>query len=230
MKNEIKFIAHRGYHEYYIENTYGAFVEAGKRNSYAIETDIYLTKDNVMICNHNNKIDGMDKDIVDCYYDEIKNIELHKNNITSKVCFFEDYLKVCKKYNKIPVIEFKMTPPLEWVINVLKTISLFYGDINEVEFISFGREICKILLDLKEKHNYKYQVYRLVSEDKYIEEAYSDAMNISCYYEKVNQEILNKFESKNLEVKVWTVDDRNALEKMINLGIKTITSDIFDKI
>ncbi|HBF68354.1 MAG TPA: hypothetical protein DDW20_03430, partial [Firmicutes bacterium] len=88
MKNEIKFIAHRGYHEYYIENTYDAFIEAGKRNNYAIETDIYLTKDNVMICNHNNKIDGMDKNIVDCYYQEIEKIELHKNNVTSKVCLF----------------------------------------------------------------------------------------------------------------------------------------------
>jgi len=230
MKNEIKFIAHRGYHEYYIENTYDAFIEAGKRNNYAIETDIYLTKDNVMICNHNNKIDGMDKNIVDCYYQEIEKIELHKNNVTSIVCLFENYLKICKKYNKIPVIEFKMTPPLKWIKNVLKTILLYYGDINKVEFISFGREICKILLNLKEKHNYEYQVYRLVSEDKYIDEAYFDQMNISCYYEKINEQLIKKFSNKNLEIKVWTIDDKFILEKMVNLGIKTITSDIFDKI
>ena len=52
----IPMIAHKGYHVKEVENTYDAFVEAGKRSFYGIETDIYMTKDSYWICNHDNNI------------------------------------------------------------------------------------------------------------------------------------------------------------------------------
>lgn len=230
MTKDIKFIAHRGYHEKYIENTYDAFIEAGKRKSYGIETDIYLTKDDVVICNHNNKIEGMDKNIIDCNYDEIKNVTLQKEKINSKVCLFADYLDICKKYNKTPIIEFKMTPPLDKIHMIFNLINKYYGDINNVEFISFGREICNTLNNIKNIYNYTYKIARLVSEEKYINEVIEDNMDISIYHELLNKELVNKLKNNNIHIKVWTINDKKSLSKIINLDIRTITSDIFDEI
>lgn len=54
-KNGYKFpqtIAHRGYKAQHPENTMGAFVGAVKAGSHAIETDIHLSKDDVVVLSH----------------------------------------------------------------------------------------------------------------------------------------------------------------------------------
>ena len=45
-------IAHRGYKAKHPENTMGAFRGAVKANAHAIETDIHLTKDDVVVLSH----------------------------------------------------------------------------------------------------------------------------------------------------------------------------------
>ena len=48
-KNNVKMIAHRGLSGLEKENTAVAFVAAGNKSFYGIETDIHLTKDNVFV-------------------------------------------------------------------------------------------------------------------------------------------------------------------------------------
>jgi glycerophosphoryl diester phosphodiesterase len=45
-------IAHRGYKAAHPENTMGAFIGATKVGAHAIETDIHLTKDGVVVLSH----------------------------------------------------------------------------------------------------------------------------------------------------------------------------------
>lgn len=45
-------IAHRGYKAKHPENTMGAFQGAVEAKAHAIETDIHLTKDNVVVLSH----------------------------------------------------------------------------------------------------------------------------------------------------------------------------------
>jgi glycerophosphoryl diester phosphodiesterase len=54
-KNGSKFpqtIAHRGYKAKHPENTLGAFMGAVKAGAHAIETDIHLSKDGVVVLSH----------------------------------------------------------------------------------------------------------------------------------------------------------------------------------
>lgn len=45
-------IAHRGYKAKHPENTMGAFRGAVKAKAHAVETDIHLTKDDVVVLSH----------------------------------------------------------------------------------------------------------------------------------------------------------------------------------
>ena len=45
-------IAHRGYKAKHPENTMGAFMGAVKAGAHAIETDIHLSKDGVVVLSH----------------------------------------------------------------------------------------------------------------------------------------------------------------------------------
>lgn len=73
-----RLIAHRGVqNNQYLENTLGSFKQAMIRD-YVIELDIHLLKDNTVIVYHDDnlkRLTGIDRQIKDCTYDEIKEIK-----------------------------------------------------------------------------------------------------------------------------------------------------------
>ena len=79
MKFDNVIIAHRGVHNNIDipENSLLAFKEAIK-NNLAIELDVQLTKDNVLVVFHDNNLERMtkvNKNICNLTYNELKNIK-----------------------------------------------------------------------------------------------------------------------------------------------------------
>ncbi|KAL9632586.1 MAG: hypothetical protein Q9164_005227, partial [Protoblastenia rupestris] len=67
-------IAHRGYKAHHPENTMGAFKGAVEVGTNAIETDIHLTKDDVVVLSHDATLKrcfGKEDKIIDCDWDYI---------------------------------------------------------------------------------------------------------------------------------------------------------------
>ncbi|MGH3316900.1 MAG: glycerophosphodiester phosphodiesterase [Nocardioidaceae bacterium] len=54
--NEMRVVAHRGYHRRHTENTMGAFRAAVRRGANAIETDLRTTRDNKVVLMHDRTI------------------------------------------------------------------------------------------------------------------------------------------------------------------------------
>lgn len=226
---DIPTIAHRGYAKNEVENTLGAFIEAGKRNFIGIETDIYFTKDGYIICNHNNNVKDMEKNIVDCTYDEIMKVNL--SNDPQKevhVCLFKDYLITCKKYQKTPIIEFKMTPDMKGCEEVLDMIKEYYGNVNQVVFISFGREILQQMKSLREYYGYTYEICRLTQYMDQVEEAVEDGIGIDHQYNLLTEEMIDLVKYRQNKVIVWTVNEVEEVEKMKKMGVDYITTDFID--
>ena len=61
-----------------------------------------------------------------------------------------------------------------------------------------------------------------------MEDIKADALNIR--WEFLNESILKKAHQLGLEVNVWTVNDKEALEKMIELGVDGIITNYPDKL
>ena len=219
-------IAHKGYHVTAIENTFEAFSEAGRRNFYGIETDIHKTLDNKWVCNHDNKIKGMDKNISECTLKEIMSVNLSDDpNKVVKVCTFEEYLDICSAYNKHPIIEFKEATTQQYIEDVIE-ILLFHHVRDEVVFISKLGDVLGTLLNLKNKNDYKYDLQMLVEGNGWTH--VSEYLNVSSQYEAITGEVISDCNSNGQYVAAWTVNDRDVANSLIEMGVKYITTDIFE--
>jgi glycerophosphoryl diester phosphodiesterase len=76
-KKQIKVIAHRGLSAFETENTLGAFIAAGNKSYYGIETDVHVTKDGKFVIIHDDNLlrsAGIDMCIEDSLYDDLKKL------------------------------------------------------------------------------------------------------------------------------------------------------------
>ena len=80
-KGNVKMIAHRGLSGLERENTNAAFVAAGQRSYYGIETDVHVTADEKYIIIHDNDL----KRIADI------DLEVEKTNFATlrEACLFD---------------------------------------------------------------------------------------------------------------------------------------------
>lgn len=133
MKKDLSFlqgikIAHRGLfdNQEIIENTIEAFQKALNHNM-AIELDVQLLKDNTLVVFHDNslkRLTGVDKKVVDCTWDEIKNLSLL--NTKARIPTFEEVLNLID--GKVLIdIELKRSPRYKDVIKyVLPLLNAYH--------------------------------------------------------------------------------------------------------
>ncbi|RDW62681.1 hypothetical protein BP5796_10983 [Coleophoma crateriformis] len=74
-------IAHRGYKAEHPENTMGAFRGAVKTGSHAIETDLHISRDGVVVLSHDDTLKrcfGKDEKVIDCDWSYLKTLKTLK--------------------------------------------------------------------------------------------------------------------------------------------------------
>lgn len=112
-----KFIAHRGYTAAAPENSIPAFIEAGKRGMWAVETDVWSTVDGVLVCCHDRSLERMfnrQNNVDEIPYDELAQYSITSGNNVGgynsqllRMPRFEEYLQICRDYGSVPFIEIK---------------------------------------------------------------------------------------------------------------------------
>ena len=135
-KTNTQVIAHRGLSGIETENTNAAFVAAGNRSYYGIETDIYRTADGRFVINHDRdfmRVAGEDMDVETSNLSEIQDIILFdkdgcKDRMDLRPSTLENYISICKKYDKHAVLELKSVftkEEMARIIDIIKNISLY---------------------------------------------------------------------------------------------------------
>ena len=114
-KNGVKMIAHRGLSGIERENTYPAFIAAGNRSYFGIETDVHVTGDGKFVIIHDETTERVSLgqsniNVEKCSFDEVKDIVLPDLDGSCtrrdiKIPLLEDYIRICKKYGKVCVLE-----------------------------------------------------------------------------------------------------------------------------
>lgn len=108
-------VAHRGLSGLERENTASAFVAAGNRPYFGIETDVYRTNDGHFVINHDGnlkRIAGEDVCVEGLSWDSLREIVLYDTDGTKgrydlRLANLENYISICKKYEKVCVLELK---------------------------------------------------------------------------------------------------------------------------
>lgn len=230
---DTKIIAHRGFRAMEPENTLPAFEAAGKEGFWGAECDIYRTKDGVWVVQHDRNTARMMntvKNVEKYTLEELKSYRTDNGiNIDSyddlKICTLEEYLKICKKYGMVAVIEFKGDHNQEHYMEVVDMVAKY-----EVEpiYISFQLENLEALRKLTDAP-LMYLVNGVQAED--IELAKTiDNCGIDFDGNKKNnlenaKEVVKNIQDAGLEAGVWTIDSLDVMKTYVDLSVKYITTD-----
>ena len=232
-KKNVKMVAHRGLSGIETENTAAAFVAAGNHSYYGIETDIHKTGDGKFIVVHDNdlmRVAGNDIAVEDTPLAQTQKIILRDKNggfdradlITPA---FEDYLSICKKYEKHAVVELKSTFTDAEIENIIKIVSSF-DYLESTTFISFlYANLKKIRKALPEQSlQYLFSTYSDLIFDKMAE----DKIDVDINHKALTKELVDKFHEAGMVVNCWTVDNPERAAELADWGVDMITSNILE--
>jgi len=231
----VKMIAHRGLSGIERENTCPAFVAAGNRSYFGIETDIHKSADGKFVILHNETLSEVsmgkyDLSVEKCSYDEVKDLILPDKDGSFtrqdiRVPLLSDYIKICKKYDKKCVLELKNVHPEEEMKLLIDEIkSLDYLD--NMIFISFMFANCKTLRSLLPDAKIQY-LCRTPSEET-LEKMFDLRFDMDIYYPDLTPELVKAMHDNSLEVNVWTCDSKADAQKLAEMGVDYITTNILE--
>jgi glycerophosphoryl diester phosphodiesterase len=97
-------------------------------------------------------------------------------------------------------------------------------------FISFEIDNLKVLRKLNKDINIQY--LNGIEDNKKKEEVikYCKELKIDAdvYYNNITKEFIDNCHKNNIKVNVWTVDSKEDAERLINMGVDYITSNILE--
>lgn len=233
VKDDTYIIAHRGFRGVAPENTAPAFDEAGKAGFWGAECDVYRTADGVWVIQHDFNIYRMmngNKRVDKATYDELMQYNTDNGvNIDKypelKICTLKEYLDICKQYDMKAVIELKG-----------KDDSQYFGEIvdmvNEVGveaiYISFDFNDMVEMRKLTDADLY-YLVQEITDEDielaKSVENCGIDFNGNKEENFEDDADIIKECKQAGLSLGAWTIDDRDTMQRLLDLGVNYITTD-----
>lgn len=237
VKNKgVKIVAHRGLSGIECENTNAAFVAAGNRSYFGIETDIHVTKDGKFVVIHDDDTSRVANEkliVEECTLDELRSIRLFdtpraKADFTrNDLCLPElhEYIRICKRYNKKAVLELKNRFATEDIKRVIAEIKE-QKYLDNVIFISFSWENMVDIRNLLPSQ--KAQFLIKLWNDELIENLKAHNLDLDIYYKSLSKDKVKLLHKNGIEVNCWTVDDANDAKKLISMGVDYITSNILE--
>ena len=127
-----KMIAHRGLSGIEQENTNAAFVAAGNRSYYGIETDVHRTADGQYVIIHDDTTarvtnGAWDVNVEQVPYRDIQAILLPDRDGSCtrqdlRIPLLAEYVRICKRYEKVCVLELKNPFLREDIENIIEIV------------------------------------------------------------------------------------------------------------
>lgn len=232
-KKNVKIVAHRGLSGIEVENTNAAFIAAGNRSYYGIETDIYRTSDGNFVIGHDDN------------YKRIAGEEIYLEKSTlsdlQKVVFFdkdgvkdredlrpsrlENYLKIVKKYEKHAVLELKSNFTKEEIAKIIEIVK-GYEYLENTTFISFIYDNLSKIKEFLPEQSCQYLFWKVTDEE--ISRLVRDKIDVDVWCRELTREQIEACHKAGLTVNCWTVDTPEEAEKLVEWGIDYITSNILE--
>ena len=226
--NNICMIAHKGFSGKYRENTEQAFIMAAANKSGGAETDIRMTADGVLVCNHNSTAvfkDGTELEIASHTFAELtaQPLENKTNDDEVYLCPLRRYFEIMKENNMVCFVELKGEFSDEQIAKIFELADEVYSMskciLQSFDFDNLVR-IHKRLPDLPVMYTYG-------KGESHYERCFEYGFSIDIDHNVVTEKMIEEFHSRNLEVGVWTVNERDRLEYCRSLGVDYIESDFF---
>jgi glycerophosphoryl diester phosphodiesterase len=238
--NTIKFdkkntlmVAHRGLSGIETENTNAAFVAAGNRSYYGIETDIRRTADGDFIVNHDKslkRVGGVNVEVETTDISVLQSITLldkdgSRDRADIRPCTLENYISICKKYEKHCVLELKSDFTDDETAAYIEKIKK-YDYLDNVTLISFNYDVLLRIRKILPTQSAQFLFKEFTEE--ILENVKRDKFDVDVYHKALNEEIIKKLHEDGIKVNAWTVDDPERAAELASYGIDFITSNILE--
>jgi glycerophosphoryl diester phosphodiesterase len=228
-----KMVAHRGVSGVEKENTCPAFVTAGTRSYYGIETDVHVTKDGKYIIIHDDtttRVTGVEYTVEQTDFDVLRSIKvLDTDGVTTRsdliLHTLDDYTNICKKHDKVSVLELKNTMEEKHLIGIVERIKEL-GWYEKTIFITFSQE--NVVLLRKNYADAKIQFLYCEKKDEYLDFMIENKVDADVWYGAVDKEYVDLLHANGIEINCWTVDREEDAKRLIDAGVDYITSNILE--
>jgi len=230
-RRQCQIIAHQGSSFQAPENSIPAFTIAGQNDFYGIESDVQTTKDRHFLMFHDETLDRQTAGrgfIKHKNYDEIKDyrltggqkIEEYPNEPIPKL---EDYLRICKEYGKVPIIEIKEVIEPEDLIKIVE-LTKAYGLYEVSTIISFN---LFYLLFIREHYDItiQYLLNRIEKEHELLDICEYYGFDLDIEHKALTKRFIDACHDRGILVNAWTVDAFDRAQELIDLGIDFLTTN-----
>lgn len=222
MEKKVLIFAHRGASILAPENTMKAFQKAIDLKADYIEFDVRETKDGELVIIHDDNVERI-------------------TGVKGKVKYMN-----LRELKKLDFGEGEKIPTLKELINfaggkigfqceikvkgIAEKIVEQFREANLIDSVIISSFIHDELLEVK-KHAPEIKLAPLVfgiKKKKMIREAIKNNYHaIHPFYKFINQKFLNQAHENNIKINTWTVDSKNQIKKLIEMGIDgIITNDV----
>ena len=232
-KGNVKMIAHRGVSGLELENTCAAFVAAGNRSYFGIETDVHVTADGKFIIIHDSNTQRVATEAMvaeESTCEALRGIRLKEADGTLRCDLrlpsLEEYLSICKRYEKEAVLELKNPMARDAVHGIVAECARVYS-LKHVTFIAFCFQNLLYVKEAAPEAKAQYLLAEEITGD-HIRKMAENGIHLDTYYLALNKELVDTLHSHGILINCWTVDDPAIAEKLVSWGVDQITSNILE--
>ena len=228
----VRMVAHRGVSGLERENTCAAFVAAGNRSYFGVETDIHRTADGQYIVFHDDNLArllGDERVVEEMRFDELRALRLTDLDGNARgdllLPTLAEYVNICKKYDKDCVLEIKNHFEPEDIENVIAIIRGI-GWLERTIFISFDLPNMLCIRERLPQQRAQYLVSAF-GEDL-LDILTQNHLDLDIKYSSLSAEQVRACHEAGIEVNVWTVNEAADAERLAGYGVDFITSNILE--
>ncbi len=241
-------VAHAGLSGMEAENTCASFVAAANRSYWGIECDLLCAKDGFVII-HNPNTAGfspIELSVPDSTVEELQSIPLYdrrffhgmesfgltrggtQTRADLRIPTLREYINICKKYEKICVLELKQPMDKDRIAMVIEE----YREqdyLDGVVFISFHKgNLIEVRRCLPEAKIQLLTGDRQVFTDEFLDEVAEYGFDLDIHIFTTTRELVDRIHQRGMKVNVWTCDWLDKAEKLVEWGVDYITTNIFE--
>ncbi len=233
--SKVRMVAHRGVSGLETENTCAAFVAAGNRSYWGVETDVHVSADGKFVIFHDDnatRVGGVDCVLEQTAADELFAITLFDRDGGTKtrrdlmMPTLREYVRICRKYEKVCVLELKNHMEPEAIAGIVAEIA-DEGWLENMVFISFDHPNMVTLRELLPNARLQFLTTEPCDE-KLLEKLLPWGLDLDIYHKCLSKEAIDLMHANGVTVNCWTVDEAADAEKYAAWGVDQITSNILE--
>lgn len=230
-----RMIAHRGLSGIEMENTCSAFVAAGNRSYFGIETDVHVTADGEYIIIHDDTTKRVALDdlrVEESTFETLRSLRLldkdgQRGRKDLGLPSLREYVRICKKYEKTSVLELKNPVEPAHIDRIIAVIRE-EGWLEHTIFISFALSNMIHVREVLPNQKAQYLIEGQHDWNEILNTLKQYDLDLDIDHRILTEQMVKDVHALGKELNVWTVNKLEDAERLAQWGVDYITTNIIE--